>query len=295
MTLKIMEMCAIIYPRRRDPKLGIRGYLTKRPTYKMNTAFKITGAILLLITYLFISCISGMLPATGKLRRALRMQTTSFFSKHILTLLGIRVHLCGREQLRTNNSGRLIVANHLSYLDVLVISSLVPAIFITSVELKRTLVLGTFARFGGSLFVERRNPSGLKQELRDIGEVLGQGFTVVLFPEGTTSNGDCVQRFKNSLFNSAISAEADVLPLCLRYTKINGDAVTAGNRDAVLYYGGMSFFRHLPGLLLQKSVDIDVMPLGTITANPETSRKDLAARAHDAISAAYEAGGCYHD
>lgn len=255
----------------------------------MNTVLKIAKTVLFLIAYLLTSCLISIFPAPGKLRRAMRVRNTSFFSRLALALLGIRAHVAHGERLHANRGGRLIVSNHLSYVDVLIISSLVPSIFITSVELKHTFLLGTLARSSGCLFVERRKFSGLRQEINDITRVLGQGFSVVLFPEGTTSNGDCVRQFKNSLFDAAVSAGSDILPLCLRYTKINGESVTAGNRDAVFYYGGMAFFKHLPRLVSQKSIDVNVIPLKTIAAHADVSRKELAARAHDAISTAYHA------
>lgn len=253
----------------------------------MNILLKIAETVLFLIAYLLTSCLITIFPASGKLRRAMRVRNTSFFSRLALALLGIRAHVDHGERLHANGGGRLIVSNHLSYIDVLIISSLVPSVFITSVELKRTFLLGALAWFGGCLFVERRNPSGLKQEIKDIAHVLDQGFSVVLFPEGTTSNGDCVRQFKNSLFDAAVSAGSDILPLCLRYTKINGESVTAGNRDDVFYYGGMTFFKHLPRLVSQKSINVDVIPLKTIAARADVSRKELAAQAHDAISTAY--------
>lgn len=254
----------------------------------MNMLLKIAGTVLFLIAYLLTSCFISIFPVSGKLRRSMRIQNTSFFSRLALALFGIRVHADHGERLHANSGGRLVVSNHLSYVDVLIISSLVPSTFITSVELKHTFLLGTLARFGGCLFVERRNPSGLKQEIADIKRVLDQGFPVVLFPEGTTSNGDGVRQFKNSLFDAAVSAGSDILPFCLRYTKINDDPVTDGNRDAVLYYGGTTFFNHLPRLLAQKSVDVEVSPLKTIAATSGTSRKELAAQAHDAICTAYQ-------
>jgi len=255
----------------------------------MNTLLKTAATILFLIAYLLTSCFISILPVSGKARRAMRARATSFFSRLALPLFGIRVQVDHGERLRAKTGGRLVVSNHLSYVDVLIISSLVPSIFITSVELQHTFLLGTLARLSGCLFVERRKFSGLRREIDDITRVLGQGFPVVLFPEGTTSNGDCVRQFKNSLFDAAVSAGADILPFCLRYTKINGESVTAGNRDAVFYYGGMTFFRHLPRLVSQKSVDVEVIPLKTIAATSGVSRKELAAQAHDAICAAYQA------
>ncbi len=256
----------------------------------MNTLLKIAETVLYLIAYLLTSCLISIFPVSSKLRRAMRVRNTSIFSRLALALLGVRAQVNHGEKLHANSGGCLVVSNHLSYVDVLIISSLVPSVFITSVELKRTFLLGTLAWFGGCLFVERRKPSGLKREIKDIAHVLGQGFSVVLFPEGTTSNGDCVQQFKNSLFDAAVSTGSDILPLCLRYTKINGESVTTGNRDAVFYYGGMTFFEHLPRLVSQKSIDVDVIPLKTIATHADASRKELAAQAHDAICSAYQAG-----
>ncbi len=254
----------------------------------MNMSLKIAETVLFLIAYLLTSCLISIFPVSGKLRRAMRVRNTSFFSKLALALLGIRVQVAGDERLHANRGGHLIVSNHLSYIDVLIISSLVPSVFITSVELKRTFLLGALAWFGGCLFVERRKPSGLKREIKDIAQVLGQGFSVVLFPEGTTSNGDRVQQFKQALFDAAVSVGSDIHPFCLRYTKINDESVTAENRDAVFYYGGMTFFSHFPRLVSQKSIDVDVIPLKTIAAHAYVSRKELAAQTHDAICAAYQ-------
>jgi len=255
----------------------------------MNTLLKIAGTIPFLIAYLLASCFISIFPVSGKSRRAMRIRNASFFSRFALALFGIRVQVNYGEQLHANSGGRLVVSNHLSYIDVLIISSIVPSIFITSVELKHTFLLGTLARLSGCLFVERRKPSGLRQEINEITRALDQGFSVVLFPEGTTSNGDCVRQFKNSLFDAAVSAKSDILPFCLRYTKINDEAVTAKNRDVVFYYGGMTFLSHLPGLVSQKSIDVEVIPLKTIATHADVSRKELAAQAHDAISTAYHA------
>ncbi len=261
----------------------------------LNTSYKKTATALILFSYLFLSCLVSVLPATGRLRREMRIRLTSLFSRSALRVLGVRVRVSGVITAQSDYGGRLIVSNHLSYLDVLIISSLIPSVFITSVELRDSFFLGALARFGGSLFVERRSPSGLKGEIEAVSVVLAQGHPVVLFPEGTTSNGDVVRQFKNSLFDAAVSSGAAVHPFCLRYTKIDGDAVTASNRDAVFYYGGMTFAAHLPGLLSLKSVEVDVIALGAIAAHAEISRKDLAAQTHDAISTAYRSGGNYDD
>jgi 1-acyl-sn-glycerol-3-phosphate acyltransferase len=253
----------------------------------MNRPVKIVAAIPLLIAYLAVTGVISVVPLTGRRRRIMRMRTTSFFSRLALRVLRIIVHVHHKERIRMVYKGGLVVSNHLSYIDVLVISSLLPSVFITSVELKHTSVLGALARFGGCLFVERRKPADLKREIKEIAGVLAEGIPVVLFPEGTTSNGDRVHVFKKSLFDASVSASADILPLCLRYTKINGADLTFRNRDAVFYYGGATFFRHLGGLLALKSVEIAVMPLKALSIRSHASRKVLAAEAHALISSAY--------
>jgi len=253
----------------------------------MRVLLKCLGLVPLLLAYLFTSGVIGLLPVNKKMNRGAAIRNTSFVSRLMLALIGIRVHVKHRERLHKGAGARLIIANHVSYIDVLVISSLVPSAFITSMELKNTVVLGVLAQLGGSLFVERRKTTSLKQEIDSIAHVLGQGFPVVLFPEGTTSNGDRVMPFKNSLFDTAVVTRADILPICLRYTRVNNERLTPRNRDAVFYYGGVTFFKHLPKLLSKKSVDVEAVPLKTIKAHARHTRKDLAALAHDAISDAY--------
>lgn len=172
-------------------------------------------------------------------------------------------------------------------MDILIVASLMPSVFITSVELKQTFPLGFFAWLGGCLFVERRSRAGLKREIEEIEAVLAEGTAVVLFPEGTTSNGDTVRPFKNSLFTAAITTGASILPVCIRYRAANGRTVDQTNRDSLYYYGGTTFFQHLPGMLALRTIDVEFVIMKPFAAHQNQSRKDLAARAHQMISAAY--------
>jgi 1-acyl-sn-glycerol-3-phosphate acyltransferase len=253
----------------------------------MRILFKGLGVLPIFLAYIVLSGTIRLLPLPLKTKRAAAIKLVSGFSRIILILFGVRVHVKHRERLHKTGSGRLIVSNHLSYIDVLVISTLLPSVFITSVELKNTTLLGTLARLSGSIFVERRKPSGLKREIGDIAFALGQGLPVVLFPEGTTSNGDRVQPFKNSLFDSAVIAHVDIVPVCLRYIRTNNKHITPQNRDNVFYYGGVSFGKHLLRFLSLASVDAEVVPLKAISVHPGQSRKDLAEETHQIISEAY--------
>ena len=253
----------------------------------MRTLFKSLGIFSLLPFYLFIVAAVHLLPVHAGTKRIFTMRAASLTARSLLLMLGIRIHVKHRDRLNEKNRGYLIISNHLSYVDVLVLSSLVPSLFITSVELKNTPLLGTIAKLSGSIFVERRKTTHLKKEIESIAHIIEQGFPVVLFPEGTTSNGDRVMQFKNSLFASAVVAQADILPICLRYTRVNNERVTPQNRDTVFYSGKVTFFQHVPRLLSRKSIDVEVTPLRAIQVCIHRSRKDLAAMAYNVLSTAY--------
>jgi 1-acyl-sn-glycerol-3-phosphate acyltransferase len=255
----------------------------------MRTAFKAVTIITLLLLYTLVSLQLVLLPAGRAGRRRLLTGNTSLFARVVLRGLGIRVTRRTAGRHPAPGRSRLIVANHVSYTDILVLASIRSVVFITSVELRRTFPLGMFAWFGGSIFVERRNPAGLKREISDIERTLREGLSVVLFPEGTTFNGDTVHPFKNSLFTAALSTATPVLPVCIRYRRINGKRIGERNRDAVYYYGGTTFPEHAPRLLALRSVHVDCLELDPVETGPDRSRKDVAARCHAVISAAYHA------
>jgi 1-acyl-sn-glycerol-3-phosphate acyltransferase len=250
-------------------------------------ALKWSGMVLVVLLFVATGLALALLPLSKVQRRAVRTRTTSFFSGVALSICGVRVRVHHRERLAQGRQGRLIVANHVSYVDVLVLSSLSPMVFITSVEMKHTPLLGLLASWGGSLFVERRRPAGLRREIDEIAGALKEGASVMLFPEGTTSNGERVHTFKRSLFDAALAAGVPVLPLCLRYTSINGEAVTRSNRDSLFYYGGVTFSEHIPRFLATRSCDAEVFVLKRIAGEGTAGRKELAGMAHDSISKAY--------
>ena len=202
--------------------------------------------------------------------------------------LGIRVSLQSRGNGIRSEKSVLILSNHLSYVDIFVISSFFPVSFIASVdEVKSDLLLGKATELSGGYFVERRSRSGLRSEIEAISEILDLGINVALFPEGTTSKGDRVLPFKTPLLSIAEKAGVEILPLCIKYTRIDGEALTEKNRDLICYYGDMKFFDHLFKLLSVKSVDAELMLLDRIDPRTARSRKEMARSVYDMINSAY--------
>ena len=181
-----------------------------------------------------------------------------------------------------------IVSNHLSYIDPLVLMASFKAIFVTSVEVKEDKFIGPLCRVAACYFVERRNKFNIEREIRDVGSYLRAGFNVALFPEGTSTNGDEILRFKSSFFQVAINAKASVLPICLQYLTIDGEEITPENRDSLYWYGNMGFFQHLVLILSLRSVTARIKILEEIPVSAVGSRNELAVMARRRIENFYQ-------
>ncbi|MGB2692077.1 MAG: lysophospholipid acyltransferase family protein [Thermodesulfobacteriota bacterium] len=185
------------------------------------------------------------------------------------------------------NKNYMVVCNHLSYLDIFVIYSVLPSVFVANSELEEEFPLGAVTKYGGGIFVERRNRSRLIDDMDNISSVLDMGLNIVLFPEGTTSDGEAVTAFKAPFLKSAINTGANVLPLCINYNKIDGRPLDKENKNLIFYYGSITFFEHFFRLLKLKSIDVELEALEEIKVNPKMTRKELSQIAYDKISSAY--------
>jgi lyso-ornithine lipid O-acyltransferase len=225
---------------------------------------RIAAFLAITIVYLIVCFIGGLLIADSSRRRTFLARVTSFGCRLTLSVFGIRVRVRNREKCRLQEGRLMAVANHVSYLDILILSSLYRSLYISTVEVQKTFFLGTLAAFGGSLFVERRSKSRLLQEIDRIAGVLSAGAVVTLFPEGTSSNGERVLPFKGSLFMAAEKAGVNIQPICIFYRSIEGKPVCANNRDLAFYYGDLRFLPHLLRLFFVRSMEVSVAFLDTI-------------------------------
>ena len=249
-------------------------------------ACKLTAFLALSVAYIISSAfIKSFTPCSKQRRRKLLAVNTSRFCRVLLRLLGISLSIKPQHSALVAN-GRMILVNHLSYLDVAVLSAILPAVFVTSYEVLNSPVEGLLARCGGSVFVDRRNKTTVVNDIRILASLLKQGFTVVLFPEATSSSGERVLPFKSALLNAALEARVEILPACLNYRAIDGCGITVLNRDKVFYYGEMQFMRHILGLLRLRKIDLELAFLDSVPAEI-ISRKRAAKAAFDCISSTY--------
>jgi len=242
----------------------------------------------ILVSFFITASAVRLIPIDSKKRLSYSTRLTSFFCKHVLDILGIRVssNLGSRDFPANNNY--LILSNHLSYLDILILSSLLPSVFIASVDQAQSnIILRKATELSGSLFIERRSRSNIRKELQSISGTFQMGANLVLFPEGTTSNGEKVLPFKSSFLALAESVEIEVLPVSIKYTKINEQDINPENRDVAYYYGDMTFFAHFFKFLSVKSVDVELRFLDIIRSEASYCRKELASFTYATISSAY--------
>jgi 1-acyl-sn-glycerol-3-phosphate acyltransferase len=243
--------------------------------------------VTLIALYLAGACIIRVVwkeSSSGRHKVLALMQTLSQWA---LRFLGFKVKRSGCLDHLVSDAPSLIVSNHLSWLDILVIASIRPTVFVTSVEIRDSGFLGMVCKLAGCHFVERRSRSNIGVEVEKMAETLREGFAVGLFPEGTTSNGAAVLPFKVSLFDAAIAAGVPVQPVCLNYLTIDGRSVDIESGRRLFWYGDMEFLPHLWALMFVDHVEVEVTVLDPVAIDHGVDRKALAGQAWKQISTCY--------
>jgi 1-acyl-sn-glycerol-3-phosphate acyltransferase len=173
---------------------------------------------------LFLHLFSGMLlaviyPHLNQIRQRRAMKT---WSRQLLTILNIGIQIEGRQPTR-GEGGCLIVANHVSWLDIFVLNAINPASFIAKSEVRGWPIIGWLCRRSGTIFIERAMRQDASMINQRVSLLLKQGACIGLFPEGTTTDGKQVGHFHSALIQPAIDAGIRLCPIALRYQDKNGE------------------------------------------------------------------------
>jgi len=219
--------------------LGVKGF-RRHPLRVIARLGRLAVAILIsLLDYLFRCAFHR-----PEGRRAARAAWLHRASGRTLRYFQIKAEAAGPVPARG-----LLISNHLSYLDILVLSSLTPAVFVSKHDVKYWPVFGQFAVLGGTVFVDRTRRFQVGEVNDEITAALNQGALVVLFPEGTSSNGQTLLPFKSSLLEPATDP---TWPLAIGWIHYEIDDGDAG--EEVCYWGGHTFFPHMLNLLSKRHV-----------------------------------------
>lgn len=212
----------------------------------------------------------GLVATRGRARAPL----FRFWSRSLMRLLHISVDVRGTPPPR----GVALVANHLSYLDIVVLGSLVDAVFVAKADVARWPGIGALAARVGTIFIDRTRKRDLVRALPLVESCLRTGRTVVFFPEGTSTPGREILRFRSPLFAAPVRASRPVACAAIHYRT---DARDPHASSAVCWWGDMTFLPHLFALMKLRGVSATVsFPAETLW---EDDRKRLSERAHAAI------------
>ena len=180
-----------------------------------------------------------------------------FYHRRCCRILGIEVRRIGRP---TDARPVLFAANHVSYLDITVLGSLLAASFIAKTEVARWPLFGWLARLQRSVFVDRR-PRSTAQQRDSIAGRLAARDALILFPEGTSGDGNRLLPFKSALFSvadHAATGSVTVQPVSIAYTRLDGLPLGRSLRPFVAWYGSMAMAPHLWRMLGLGRVEVVV-------------------------------------
>jgi len=174
-------------------------------------------------------------------------------------------------------SSGLMVSNHLGYLDILAFSAAVPCVFVSKMEVNDWAIIGRYARWAGTVFVIRHDRSDAARANVSVAESLKNGVPVVLFPEGTTTDGHRVLRFHSTMLQPAIHAGVLITPCAIAYELDEGDV-----GQEVCWWGDMTLPPHMWNLMGKKVMRARIAFGEPVLASGD--RKELSHTLHEQVA-----------
>jgi 1-acyl-sn-glycerol-3-phosphate acyltransferase len=187
------------------------------------------------------------LASAGPVGMETRVRLLQGWCRKSLAALEIKVEVEGMVP-----SQGLLVSNHLSYVDILACSSVTACAFVSKAEVASWPVVGRLAEYGGTIFVQRDVRSASRTVNQQIASYLRASIPLVLFPEGTTTDGSQVLRFHSSMVQPAIDAGVPVTPCAVRYQ------VSGGTEKDVAWWGVMTLLPHAWKLLGKQTITVTI-------------------------------------
>ena len=202
------------------------------------------------------------------------------YHRLVCRLLGVQVAVAGAAP---QNGPLLIACNHVSWLDIVVLSSVAPVSFVAKSEVARWPLFGSLARLQRTVFVDRQRrhaTGGSRDEMR---ERLKSGDILVLFAEGTSGDGRSVLPFKSSFFGAADEPGVLVQPVALAYRGHRNLPMSRRMLPAYAWYGDMALAPHLLGALRAGPIEVTVVFHPPLSLSGEMNRKGLARHAEEEV------------
>jgi len=188
-------------------------------------------------------------PRLSQAQRDLRVQA---WASALVQLLGVELRIRGPVPV---HGPLLLVANHISWLDIVVLHAAHHCRFVSKADVKRWPLVGILATGGGTLYIQRDSRRDALRVVHHMAKALAQGDILAVFPEGTTGDGHALLPFHANLIQAAIAAKAPVQPVALRYV----DTATGGNSQAMSYVGDETLIGSLWRTLSAQGVRAEVV------------------------------------
>jgi 1-acyl-sn-glycerol-3-phosphate acyltransferase len=247
----------------------------------MNLIYLFFGVlrISILIIWIILWVILALIIApfcSGCLRKHARLWATV-----TIKLMGIKLKIQGNHLTDMDVRNTLIVSNHISWLDTIIMLSLVYTRYLGKIEMLKWPVLSILIKSGGTIFIDRSKKSQISGINRQLADLLRSGDTIGLYPEGKRSNGNSVLPFKSSIIEAAMLADSRVIPVIFYYGSSYNKLLNSIN------FSGFLWINSIIKLLTIKRIDTTVIVLPTINATDFTNREDLTQALYQQIHGRY--------
>lgn len=213
----------------------------------------------------------------------------NWYHRNVCRILGVKLKIEGEV---VENKPVLLVCNHTSWLDIPVLSAVAPVSFVAKLEVGSWPFVSALARLQRSVFVDRTRRQATGDAATQIMQRLKLGDTIVLFAEGTSSDGNRVLPFKTSLFGAVsgqgATANGDVVvqTAAVVYTHLRGVPLTRADRPRVGWYGDMEMTSHAWGVLKSGPITATIKVSPPVPLSEFKDRKDLALKTERAVRSA---------
>lgn len=241
-----------------------------------------------LLTYLIVTRLISfaLVFAKPRFRRNALNRTTLTLCRAMRFVGGIKLHVSGNTEL-LKERGLFFIANHVGYLDGIVMGSLVPGSFIAKVEILEMAYINKVVSASDAIFIDSRKRSEIVIYNADMTQRLQENINILIFPEGHCTDGTKVLPFYSAYFDAPLKARANIVPINIEYESLDGESIK--NRDELSFYETMSFFPHLLNLLRYKRIDVSVRVHDQVDITPYASnakdRKFVANYCQDILAA----------
>ena len=210
------------------------------------------------------------------------------FLKLACSSLGLQVRLQGAPLIK--QGGVLFVSNHLGWADIPALGSKLLASFVAKAEIDGWGLFGTLTRLQGAIYVKREDRMNVGDQTAEIAARLARGGRVIMFPEGTNSDGTRVLPFKSSLFAVAHGPNAPefvIQPVTLAYTRVNGMPVTRRMLPSLAWVGDSELKPHIAAFMRLGKIRADILVHEAVHPTDFADRKVLARHCQEVVAAGY--------